>query len=155
MKHLRWVLCVMCYWSGFAWAADPDNSNEWDALRAQVKELRTQAKEMKAKAQREFEVADKACWDKFLVSSCQEDAKHLQRNANKEATRVNMEALAIERRVAAHDREIKLAKKPSACRSAIRKPPSVRSRFASRMKPIVYGWRRNRKSRQRLITCWW
>jgi len=108
MKRLRWVLCVMCCWSGFAWAADPD---EWDALRAQAKELRTQAKAMKAQAQHEFEVAHKACWEKFLVASCQEDAKQLQRDANKEATRVDMEALAIERRIAAHDREVKRAKK--------------------------------------------
>lgn len=108
MKHLRWVLCVMCYWFGFTWAAAPD---EWDALRAQAKELRTQAKAMKAQAQHEFGLANKACRDKFLVSSCQEDAKQLQRDANKEAARVDMEALAIERRVAAHDREVKRAKK--------------------------------------------
>lgn len=109
MKRLLWL--VACCGAGVAWAADLDEQNEWDALRAQAGELRTQAKAMKAQAQRELEAASKACWEKFLVASCQEDAKQAQREANKEAHRIDMEALAIERRVAAHDREAKQAKK--------------------------------------------
>ncbi len=112
MKRLLWVVC-WC-WAGLVWAAESveaDKADDWDVLRTQAKELRTQAKEMKAKAQREFEVSHKACWEKFLVSSCQDDARQVQREANKEANRTDMEALAIERRIAAHDREVKLMKK--------------------------------------------
>ncbi len=108
MKRLLWIVCC---WAGFAWAAEPVETDDWEALRLQAKELRTQAKEMKTKAQSEFEVANKACWDKFLVAGCQEDAKQVQRDTSKEAHRIDMEALAIERRLAAHDREVKLAKK--------------------------------------------
>jgi colicin import membrane protein len=112
MKRLLWVVC-WC-WAGLVWATESVETNkadDWDALRTQAQELRTQAKELKAKAQREFEVTHKTCWEKFLVSSCQEDAKQAQRDTNKEANRIDMEGLAIERRVAAHDREVKLAKK--------------------------------------------
>jgi len=109
MKRLLWIVC--CCWAGLAWAAESVETVDWDQLRTQAQELRTQAKEMKAKAQLEFEVTHKACWERFLVSGCQEDAKQAQRDTNKEANRIDMEGLAIERRVAAHDREVKMAKK--------------------------------------------
>jgi len=107
----RWLWMVCCCWAGFVWAAESVEMDDWESLRAQAREMRTQAKELKAKAQREFEVSNKACWEKFLVSGCQEDARQAQRDANKAAQRIDMEALTIERRVAAHDREVKMAKK--------------------------------------------
>jgi colicin import membrane protein len=109
MKRLLWMVC--CCWAGFVWAAESVETDDWDALRAQAAQMRTQAEDMKTSAKQAFEVRNKACWEKFLVSGCQEDARQAQRNANKEAQRIDMEALAIERRVAAHDREVKMAKK--------------------------------------------
>lgn len=109
MKRWRWMVC--CCWAGFVWAAESVEMDDWESLRAQAREMRTQAKELKAQAQRAFEVTHKACWEKFLVSSCQEGAKQVQRDTNKEVNRIDMEAQAIERRISAHDRDVKLAKK--------------------------------------------
>jgi hypothetical protein len=92
-----------------AWAQPVDT--DWPALRVQATEMRATAHRMRSDAAQAFTVAERDCWQKVLVSGCQKDAREVQRNIEKEARRIDLEALAMERRIAAHEREERRAQK--------------------------------------------
>lgn len=106
MKHMIWIWILSALAApAFAQAED------WDALRTEAQGLRARAKEIRTVSKQKLEVDNQACWEKFLVSDCQADAKKAQRQSEREAQKIDLEALAIERRVAAHDREVRQAEK--------------------------------------------
>lgn len=95
-----------------AWPASAQEpATDWAAERLRAAELRMQARTLRAEAKKTFDAAHRACWDKILVSSCQEEAKHVQVEVERETRRIDLTALEIERRIAAHDREEKLARR--------------------------------------------
>ena len=119
MRHLTislWV-CVALAGGAMAQETAPGGApgaaaaEDWEQLRAQARELRQKAKQMRGDAQALHDATAKACWEKFLVSGCQQDAKVELRKAEREARQVDLEALAVEKRVAAHERELQRAKK--------------------------------------------
>ena len=112
MKYLNIVAVALLFCLGIAQAQEPPPPAEnWEQLRAQAKALRDQADQMRAESKAAVEVANKICWEKFLVSSCMEDAKLADKKTVTESRQIDLEALAIERRIAAHDLEVKRAKK--------------------------------------------
>lgn len=84
---------------------------DWEAQRTQAREMRTRADGIRGEAERTFQAADAACWEKVLVASCREDALKAKRSSEREARRIDIEAGRIERRVAAHDREARQEKR--------------------------------------------
>jgi hypothetical protein len=117
MKHLTISLWVCAALAGGAMAQEaapgppPAAAEDWEQLRAQARELRQKAKQMRGDAQAVHDATAKACWEKFLVSGCQQDAKVELRKVERAAQQVDLEALAFEKRVAAHERELQRAKK--------------------------------------------
>ncbi len=88
-------------------AAAPAVTEDWDALRAQAEKMRAQAKQLRNEAEAANAAAQKTCWEKFLVSSCLEDARQALRAAAREAKRIEVEAGQLSRRIKAHERELK------------------------------------------------
>jgi hypothetical protein len=88
-------------------AATPAAAEDWDALRAQAEEMRGKAKQMRNEAEAANTAAQKICWEKFLVSSCLEDARQSMRATEREAKRIEIEASQISRRIKAHEREVR------------------------------------------------
>jgi len=92
-------------------ATAPAVTEDWDALRTQVEEMRAKAKQMRKEAEAENAAAQKTCWEKFLVSSCLEDSRQSMRATQREAKRIEVEASQISRRIKAHEREVKQQKR--------------------------------------------
>lgn len=145
MRHLTISLWVCAALAGGAMAQEAAPgvapgaaaaAEDWEQLRAQARELRQKAKQMRGDAQALHDATAKACWEKFLVSGCQQDAKVELRKAEREARQVDLEALAVEKRVAAHERELQRAKKLERQRQreakAARKAEQLRSEDARR-----------------------
>ena len=86
-------------------------AEDWEMLRTQARELRSKTKQMRTESKAAVQVANKICWEKVLVSSCMEEAKNANQKVESEARQIDLEALAIERRIAAHDLAVKQAKK--------------------------------------------
>lgn len=109
MKYLLLLLAVLALPVSAQEAAPAPE--DWESLRAQAREMRARAKEIRSEAERTFQAADAACLEKIFVSGCREDALQAKHASEREAKRIDIEAGRIERRVAAHDRELRLAKK--------------------------------------------
>jgi hypothetical protein len=62
---------------------------------------------MRDAAESEYATAEAACWKKFLVAACQQEALDRQRAQQQEAKQLEIGAGRIERRVAALEREEK------------------------------------------------
>jgi len=108
----RWVnLAVMAVMAVVAVQAPAQTEADWEPLRVQAREMRQQSKQMLAAAKQRQEAEHKACWEKFLVSSCQEDAYRTMKEAEREAKRLDVEAGRIERRITQHEREERIARK--------------------------------------------
>ncbi len=109
MKHWLWLLFLAL--PAFAQEATPPPGEDWERLRAEVRGLRGQADQMRSAAQQKVEAANVSCWEKFLVSACMDDAKKGKQQTERDAHKIDLEALAIERRVEAHDRQVKQEKR--------------------------------------------
>lgn len=107
MKKLIALACLLAT-PVLAQEVAPATEEDWDKLRAQAQTLREQAKRMHADAEQKFEAEKKACWEKFLVSDCQLDAKKARQVTDNEARRVDLDAFHIEQRIKVHDRVLKL-----------------------------------------------
>lgn len=73
------------------------SSDEKQALDARAKALHQKADDMRQEAERTFTAENEACWSKFLVSSCQKDAKKAKTARLLEANRVEQEARELDR----------------------------------------------------------
>lgn len=80
-----------------AQAPEPLGGEERSRLMDRARALREEAAAIRQEAERRHALADKACWDKVFVSSCQGDAKEALREENARARRVEQEARDIER----------------------------------------------------------
>jgi colicin import membrane protein len=92
-------------------AQEAAQAEDWAQVRSEARALRKKAKQMRVEAQKELKAAETACWKTTFVSGCQADAKDVQRKVERAAQQVDLEALALERRVEAHQRAEKQAKK--------------------------------------------
>jgi cell division septum initiation protein DivIVA len=90
---------------------EPQTVEDWERLERQAEEMRAQAKQLRTDARKTHDETHQACWKKFLVSSCQDEARQALRAAEREARRLDVEAGRIERRVLAHAREERMAKR--------------------------------------------
>lgn len=111
LKYLIvWVaLTGVCL--GAARAEEALSADELAQLKTQARSLRQQAKQMRADAKKELLAAQQECWKRTLVSGCQADAKDVQRRVEREAQKVDLDALQIERRIDAWKRADRQAKK--------------------------------------------
>lgn len=84
-----------------AWASaqtpEPLGREERSRLMERARALHEEASALKQEAERRHALADKACWDKVFVSSCQGDAKEALREEKARARRLEQEARDIER----------------------------------------------------------
>lgn len=91
--------------------AEPQSAAEWNALRTQGQQMQARAGQLRTEAQQAHAAAERDCWKKFLVSACLEDARQAQRDAQREAKRLEVEAGRIERRITEHERRERVARK--------------------------------------------
>lgn len=88
----------------------PLTESERQQKHAAVQELRTRASQMRNAIEKEYAETQKVCWNKFLVSRCQDQAKVKRREALEEVRRLEAQARDTERelhRREAADREAK------------------------------------------------
>lgn len=79
--------------------ADPLPLGDSDSERARVRELKQQADNARQAAEKKFQADQSACYDKFLVSACLDDARKARSAALVAARRPDSEAREIERRL--------------------------------------------------------
>ncbi|HTY99552.1 MAG TPA: hypothetical protein VMB75_06940 [Rhodocyclaceae bacterium] len=87
------------------------SDEEKSELQGKARAMRDEAGAIRAKANQDYEAAAKACWQKFLVTSCQEDARAVQRKANDRAKQLDHDAREIEHDVKVRDVATKEAKR--------------------------------------------
>lgn len=80
-------------------AADPVPASDWASRLARADALIAEAKGKQSVADAEFSAADRACYQKFLVNRCRDEAKKAHVLATREARRIENEGRAIEREV--------------------------------------------------------
>jgi hypothetical protein len=90
---------ILLFAAGTAAALDgsPAGAAEADATQVRARQLREQAKAIRAEAEAQSAVAQKRCWERFFVSACQEDAAKALRQAKARAHGLEKEAREIER----------------------------------------------------------
>lgn len=91
--------------------AAPPAVEDRERLRAQAAELRQRAKQMRALADKTHADAEASCRGRFLMAGCLEDARHARQEAGRAIRGVDLEAIAIERRIRVIDREEKLRRR--------------------------------------------
>jgi len=96
---MRILLLLSIFLAGAAGAQDaaPLADAERQQLRDRAKSLHEQAEAMKSEAETSFAAENKACWDKFLVNRCMDNAKKAKQEKLIQAHRVKQEARDIER----------------------------------------------------------
>lgn len=113
---LLWLLALPAFAQEAAGTAAAP-AEDWEKLGAQVREMREQARQMRDAAQQTHAAAQQACWKKFLVSACLEDAKMAMREKEREAKALEIEAGHIERRIRLHEQEEKTARRDEELRA--------------------------------------
>lgn len=73
--------------------------DEKQALEARARGLRDQASAIRSQADADLATAEKECWNKFLVSACQDEARRRQRQEVDKARQLEHDAREIERDV--------------------------------------------------------
>lgn len=90
-------------------AAAPAEDRE--QLRARAAELRQRARQMRALADKTHADAEASCRGRFLMAGCLEEARHARQEAERAIRGVDLEAIAIERRIRVLDHEEKLRRR--------------------------------------------
>lgn len=113
MNRLIVLLCFLALPVLAQETARPDLQSpaEREGLRAQAQAMRERAKQLRGDAVMAHDAAQKICWEKFLVSDCLEQAKNNQREANREAKRLEVEAGRLERSVQSVERELRVKRR--------------------------------------------
>lgn len=107
---LLWLAALPALAQETAGAAPPP-AEDWERLGTQVRELREQARQMRDAAQQAHAAEQQACWKKFLVSACLEEAKMAMREKEREAKALEIEAGRIDRRIRQHERGDRAARR--------------------------------------------
>lgn len=105
-RSLSVVACLIGAWLAMpALAGDgtpgptPEQVADWDARLERAKAVQEDGKARKQAALEAYEAERKACFKKFLVTSCQLDAKKRYNEVLKEARRIENDGSAQERQV--------------------------------------------------------
>ena len=110
------ILAAVLGISGMAGAQDA-TPVDWTQVRDEAKALRQQAKQMRAEAKTQLKAAELACWkDTVLVSGCQANARDVQRGVERQAKKIDLDALTLERRLEAQKRDERRAEKAERAR---------------------------------------
>jgi len=112
MKHLPAVLLLLFAGTTLAQATagtDEDKS----ALTARAEAIRARAEAMRDQAERDYQTEHAACWKRFLVSRCQDQARSSYNEALVAARREEDQARAIERDIRRRDLEARDAEAPA------------------------------------------
>lgn len=98
---------IMLGWMGTALGEEvtaPGNADK-PAQQARVRELRTQATEIRQAAEKKHDEAQVTCWKKFFVTACHDDAKKELQVRQAEARKLEAEAREIDRLLRKRDIE--------------------------------------------------
>lgn len=87
------------------------SDEEKGELSAKARALREEAGAIRDKANLDYGAAAQACWQKFLVTSCQEDARAVQRKELDRAKAIDAQARQIEHDVRVRDAATKEARR--------------------------------------------
>lgn len=77
----------------------PAQIADWEQRLARADDLQSEGKRLQDAADREFDAGSKACFSRFLVNACQNDAKKKHVAATREARRISNEGGNLERAV--------------------------------------------------------
>lgn len=139
MKHFIALLCALAL-PALAQEAPAPPAEDWELLRAQAVDLRQRAKSMRTQADKTRVESEAFCRDKFLMAGCLEDARKARQEAEGALRRVELEALGIERRIKAHDREVRLERRAAKDREqeidAARRAEDIRQRDEKRRQKV-------------------
>lgn len=97
-----WVFCfgLLSGWATVVQGAPTAEQNaEWEQRLARAAELRREGAERQAVADKLYEAQEPACYKKFLVNRCRDNAFRELTEASREAKRLENEGKAIERQV--------------------------------------------------------
>jgi colicin import membrane protein len=84
-------------------AEEPLSDDEKNRLLDQARGLKEQANAMHEAARNRYKEEEAACWKKYLVSSCIDDAKQQHRQESRKANELEHQAREIERDVRKRD----------------------------------------------------
>jgi len=97
-----WVLCIGLF-SGLASVAQAsptaEQNADWEQRLTRAAELRRVGAERQAAADKLYEAQEPACYKKFLVNRCRDNANRELTESSREAKRLENEGKAIERQV--------------------------------------------------------
>lgn len=113
MKRLAVLLSLAALSALAQESAAPTPAAERERERARAQALRSEAQQQQQAARQTYAQAEKDCWNTFLVSDCQKQARLTWRRAEHEAKLLEAEARRIERRIAENERAARLAQRQS------------------------------------------
>lgn len=93
------LLFLLSIASAKAQEAMPPDETPLTMLRAQAAALRQQADKDSAAAEAEYQAADAACWQRFLVNRCKDQALVKKQEQLAAARELKHQSLALERRI--------------------------------------------------------
>jgi len=110
MKHAAWIFL---FFAAPLFAQDQQfiGEEEKNELLGKARAMRDEASAIRDKANREYAASEKACWQKFLVTSCLDEARRAQRQDVERARKIEHEARDIERDVKKRDVATREAKR--------------------------------------------
>jgi hypothetical protein len=95
---MRTLLLLSIFCTGLACAQGaPSSADDKEQLRARAKSLHEQADAQRSEAETTFAAETRACWEKFLVTRCQDEAKTTKQDKLAVARRIEQEAREIDR----------------------------------------------------------
>ena len=95
---MRLLLLLSICWTSLAWGEDlsPLTGDEKRLLQERAKALHDKAEVVRQEAEAGFAADNKACWEKFLVSSCLEEAKKAKNDRLEASRRLIQEGREVE-----------------------------------------------------------
>ena len=95
---MRTLLLLSIFCVGVACAQDaPAPADDKEQLHARAKSLHEQADAQRSETEAAFAAETKACWEKFLVTHCQEEAKQTKQEKLSAVRKIEQEAREIDR----------------------------------------------------------
>jgi colicin import membrane protein len=99
MKRIAALILLLAL-ASFAYAEEPEPplaDLDGTTLQERARTLHRQADELRQVGETEFTAAQKSCWERFLVSSCLDEAAQSQRDKKLAAAKLDSRARAMER----------------------------------------------------------
>jgi len=106
---MKRLIAILFFLACPALAQETDTREvDWEQLRVQAASLRDRAERIRTAADENRATSERACQDKLLVAGCMEDARTTHQEAERNARRIELEAIEIDKRLRRHDYEAKL-----------------------------------------------